>query len=241
MRVSGPVAAQLENSGAAAARPGPQPLRRVLALSNCYPFPPTNGIALRVYAILQGLAASGCEIELLCFGDPNVAGEAQGKASEICKAVQVIPNPAASRSKLGSLLHRATAAPFIRPYGVARSSSKGMTREILARLRGHACDMVLCEETDLLVNLPDHLTVPLIVDHHNAEHVLFERYLARETNHFRRAYAWMEARKVQKWEQRATLRADVAMVCSDVDRAIYRGCFPYLTATVSYCGFNVID
>lgn len=238
MRVSGPVAVQLRNSGAAPARPEPRPLKRVLALSNCYPFPPTNGIALRVCAILQGLAASGHEIDLLCFGDPAAAGQDQGKALEICKAVQIIPSPVAGSSTPAALLRRVAAVPFTRPYGVARSRSKWMAREILDRLRRHACDVVLCEETDLLVNVPDRLPVPLIVDHHNAEHVLLERYIAQETNPFRRAYAWMEARKVRNWERHATLRANVAMVCSDVDRATYRNLCPSAALIVVP---NVID
>lgn len=238
MRVSGQAAVKLGNSGDAPARPEPRPLKRVLALSNCYPFPPTNGIALRVCAILQGLAASGHEIDLLCFGDTAAAGQDQSKALEICKAVQIIPNPSAGFSKPAALLRRVAAVPFTRPYGVARSRSKRMVREILDRLRRQACDVVLCEETDLLVNVPDHLPVPLIVDHHNAEHVLLERYLAQETNPFRRAYAWMEARKVRKWERQATLRADVAMVCSDVDRATYRALCPSAAVIVAP---NVID
>jgi glycosyltransferase involved in cell wall biosynthesis len=229
---------QLRNSGDAPARPEPRPLKRVLALSNCYPFPPTNGIALRVCAILQGLAAAGHEIDLLCFGDPAAAGQDQGKALEICKAVQIIPNPAAGFSRIAALLRRVAAVPFTRPYGVARSRSKRMAREILDRLRRHACDVVLCEETDLLVNVPDHLPVPLIVDHHNAEHVLLERYLAQENNPFRRAYAGTEARKVRNWERHATLRADVAMVCSDVDRATYRALCPSAAVIVAP---NVID
>jgi glycosyltransferase involved in cell wall biosynthesis len=238
VRVSGQAAEKPGNAGDAPARPEPRPLKRVLALSNCYPFPPTNGIALRVCAILQGLAASGHEIELLCFGDPAAAGEDQGKALEICKAVQIIPNPSAGFSKLAALLRRVAAVPFTRPYGVARSRSKRMVREILDRLRRQACDVVLCEETDLLVNVPDHLPVPLIVDHHNAEHVLLERYLAQETNPFRRAYAWMEARKVRNWERHATSRADVAMVCSEVDRATYRALCPSAAVIVAP---NVID
>jgi glycosyltransferase involved in cell wall biosynthesis len=238
VRVSEQAPVKLGNSGDAPARPEPRPLKRVLALSNCYPFPPTNGIALRVCAILQGLAASGHEIELLCFGDPAAAGQDQGKALEICKAVQIIPSPSAGFSKPAALLRRVAAVPFTRPYGVARSRSKHMARAILERLRRQACDVVLCEETDLLVNVPDHLPVPLIVDHHNAEHVLLERYLAQETNPFRRAYAWMEGRKVRNWERQATLRADVAMVCSDVDRATYRALCPSAAVIVAP---NVID
>jgi glycosyltransferase involved in cell wall biosynthesis len=238
VRVSGLAVLQSRNSGAAPARPEPGSLKRILALSNCYPFPPTNGIALRVCAILQGLAAGGHEIELLCFGDPAAAGQDQGKALEICKAVQIIPNPLAGSSKPAALLSRVAAVPFIRPYGVARSRSKRMANEILDRLRRHACDVVLCEETDLLVNVPDRLPVPLIVDHHNAEHVLLERYLAQETNPFRRAYARVEARKVRNWERRATLRAGVAMVCSDVDRATYRALCPSAAVIVAP---NVID
>ncbi len=238
MRLSEPAIGPMPNSGAGSTQAAVRPFKRVLALSNCHPFPPTNGIALRVRAILNGLAASGHEIDLLCFGDPTEAGQDSDKRLETCKGVQIIPSPGAGSSNYSALLRRAAAVPSTRPYGVARSRSKRMANEIQNRLRRHACDVVLCEEADLLVNVPDRLPVPLIVDHHNAEHVLLKRYLAQETDPFRRAYAWMEARKVRNWERQATLRADVAMVCSDVDRATYQRLCPSATVMVAP---NVID
>lgn len=225
-------AVALQHSVAGSVQPESRPLKRVLMLSNCNPFPPTNGIALRVWAILQVLSASGHDIELLCFGDPG-----KDKNSEICKSVQVFPQPKGGNNTT-ALLRRAAAILSAEPYAVVRSRSKRMAGAILDRLRRHACDAIICEETDLLVNVPRTVPVPLIIDHHNAEHVLLERYLAQETNPFRRAYIRMEALKVRKWARNVTLRADSVMVCSDVDRRTYLRLCPSALIIVAP---NVID
>ena len=236
MRMSRVRSAQLSDSGSVPARLGSQRFKRILVLSNCYPFPPTNGIALRVWAILQVLAKSGHDLDLLCFGDPGTVPQDRA-ALKTCKSVQIVPRPLAW-SEHTALIRRAAALPFARPFGVARARSKAMADAILDHLRRGSCDVVLCEEADLLVNVPDCLPVPLIVDHHNVEHVLLGRYSAQETNPLRRAYAQLEARKVLNWERLATRRADIALVCSEVDRATYQQLCPSAAVIVAP---NVID
>src|SRR5205807_82998 len=70
------------------------------------------------------------------------------------------------------------------------------------------------------------------------EHVLLRRNLRREPNPVRRAYASLEAFKMERWERRAWARAAVAMACSDVDRrTINRLCPECSTVIVP----NVVD
>jgi glycosyltransferase involved in cell wall biosynthesis len=233
VRNLGSISAAQKDEGVA--RPSAEMLRpeRVLVLSNCNPFPPTNGIALRVWSVLQALAANGHEIELLCFGDASIAKKDLRQALEICKFVKIIEHPTGESSKASATWRRVVAMlTSRRPFGTARSRSEEMQSEILDRLQRRSCDVMLCEETDLLGNVPDELPVPLIIDHHNVEYLLLQRYLAYERNLFRCAYGWIEAQKVRRWERCATLRANVAMVCSDVDRLIYQKLCPSVPVIV---------
>jgi glycosyltransferase involved in cell wall biosynthesis len=80
--------------------------------------------------------------------------------------------------------------------------------------------------------------VPLIVDCHNIEHILLERFMTHERNPLRKAYAWVEARKLRRCEQETCARASLVMVCSQEDRSMLRELVATVPVTVSP---NVID
>jgi glycosyltransferase involved in cell wall biosynthesis len=99
-------------------------------------------------------------------------------------------------------------------------------------------DAIFLEETNLLTNLPVKLSVPIIVDHHNVEHLLLERYVAYAGNWIRAVYAWLEARTVRRWERRASARANIVLVCSRHDRSAF---LRLATGTPVVVAPNVID
>jgi len=105
-------------------------------------------------------------------------------------------------------------------------------------LRQFEYDAVLVEETNLMENLPPDLAVPLIFDHHNAEHILLRRYVQHAESPVRALYALLEAEKTKHWELHATRRASAVLVCSDEDRRIYRN---LVAATPAFVVPNVID
>src|SRR5437879_11961378 len=88
-----------------------------------------------------------------------------------------------------------------------------------------------------IANCPP-ISVPIIVNHESVQHGLPRRYLPHEPNPVKRAYASLEALKMERWERRAWARAAVAMACSDVDRrTISRLCPECPTVIVP----NVVD
>ncbi len=103
-----------------------------------------------------------------------------------------------------------------RPYGVTRFDSPAMRQKILARLRNERFDAIVCD-VFTIINVPA-VSVPVIVNNENVEHVLLRRYLPHEPNPAKRAYAWLESMKMERWERGAWARATVAMACSDADR-----------------------
>jgi polysaccharide biosynthesis protein PslH len=211
-------------------------LRRILMLSTSCPFPPTNGYAMRLMAILKGLTAENLETALICFGGPAQRDYESDEFRRLCYAVDVIPHPRISMSAGLDVSGRLTALFSRHPYAVAQSRSTRMEAAIRARLG--EVDAVLCEETNLLVNLPSPLPVPLIVDHHNVEHVLLERYVKHTGNPVQAAYAWIEARKTRRWERDASFRAAMVLACSEFDRAAFtklNALIPVVTAP------NVLD
>jgi glycosyltransferase involved in cell wall biosynthesis len=211
---------------------------RILVLSSHFPYPPTNGSQLRLWALLRALAANGHEVDLLALGDLDRVQPYWDAVRRVCRSVEVIPHVPSSLSTRLDLGRRLVAAFSRQPYGAAAARSAGVRARISEAVRERRIDAVLCEETDQLVNVPDPLPVPLIVDNQNAEFVVLERYRKIERSPARSAYAALEAWKLRRWEQAACSRADLALVCSEVDRAIFRRLCPKTSIAVAP---NVID
>jgi glycosyltransferase involved in cell wall biosynthesis len=197
-------------------------LSRLLIVATSLPYPPTNGYAMRIWALLNCLAAVGCETDLICFGDPTEAHRHEAQLNKVCRTVDVVVHETISlsaglavRKRLGALLSGY-------PYAVAQSRSEVMREKIKNAIKNGRVDAVFLEETNLLTNLPSEISVPLIVDHHNVEHLLLERYAARAENWIRAAYASLEARKVRDWEKTACTRASAVLVCSRHDQMAFR-------------------
>jgi len=124
-----------------------------------------------------------------------------------------------------------------KPYGVDRFRSKAMANRIVERLREnfHA---VIADSVYAVVNLPDTLPVPLILDNNNIEHMILKRYLVRERNPLRRAYAWIEWRRLQRWEKAACIRSALVTLCSETDRALMQEMCPAVRTAMAP---NIID
>ena len=79
-----------------------------------------------------------------------------------------------------------------RPYAVNRFRSSMMRGAIADILSQRTHNAVFCETVYGMVNVPA-IGVPLILDNHNVEHLILERYRRFDTNPLKRLYAHREA------------------------------------------------
>lgn len=211
---------------------------RLLVLSVTNPVPANNGVKMRTWSILRGLAAEGHELALLSFADPADANGLSPELSKICRRVLQVPHQFKSLSSSRDYLGRAAHLFAQKPYGVAAARSPQMASQLAALLNEKSVDAILCEQTDLLINLPAQLAVPLVVDFHNVDYLIMERYIRFERNPAKRLYAFLESRKLRAWERLACQRASSAWACSEYDRALLQELGPGLPMFVVP---NVVD
>jgi glycosyltransferase involved in cell wall biosynthesis len=211
---------------------------RILALSVTSPMPANNGVKMRTWSLLRALAAEGHEIVLVAFSDPREENRPSSELSRVCQHVIQIPHRLMSLASSRDYLGRATNLFSSAPYGVVAARSSEMASEIVTLLNKKAVDVILCEQTDLLINLPAQLSVPLVVDFHNVDYLIIERYLRFERNPAKRSYAWLQSRKLRQWERKACQVASAAFACSDHDRALLQALGPNLPMFVIP---NVVD
>jgi glycosyltransferase involved in cell wall biosynthesis len=217
--------------------------KRLLMLSNSLPVPPTNGSAMRVRAMLRCLADEGYRVELMCFGNAADSIRSREMDSAVCAGVELIPHDSISLSGRTDVFGRLRALLARQPYSAARSRSTLMQRRITERLAGGDFDAVLCEETNLLINLPDKLDIPLIVDHQNVEFLLIQRYVEHSGSFARGVYARLEAANTRRWERNACIRAQLVLACSAHDVRVFQSLHhgspvivaPNVIDVASYC------
>ncbi len=114
-----------------------------------------------------------------------------------------------------------------KPHSVEAMRSRSAAQRIRELLDSGRIDAVFCEQTQPLINVPDPLPVPLFLDNHNAEHVIWQRFLLHAPNPLARLYARYESKKLREWERGACERAKLAMTCSEQDRRILQSLCPH--------------
>lgn len=192
---------------------------RLLFLSLAFPVPANNGYKMRTWAVLRALAAEGHEITLLSFAHADEVNDEKA-VREVCRHIELVPLTLINASATSDYPGRLAALFSAFPYGVLRFRSEDMKARIRGWLHSQRVDVVLCDTPYPIINIPTVLSVPMIVNGHNIEHMLLQRYVAFERNLMKKGYAWLELQKQRRWEQRACSRANLVMVCSEHDRSV---------------------
>jgi glycosyltransferase involved in cell wall biosynthesis len=210
---------------------------RLLFLSFAFPLPINNGHRMRTWSMLEALAAEGHDVTLLTFGEP---GESKGHdvaLRKVCREIEIVPLVLDSLSSTAHYLERLLGLFSAQPYAVRRFASSVMQARIRQFLARGSFDAVLCDTVYSAVNLPE-THVPVILNSHDVEHLVLQRYVALERNPAKRLYAWSEMHKLRKWEKGTCRRAAIGMACSENDQRLLSSLCPGLRVTVVP---NVVD
>jgi polysaccharide biosynthesis protein PslH len=189
---------------------------RILFVSTNLPVPPNNGQAIRSLSIVQALASSGHELTFVTFAT-SVRAESLYPLAAYCREIDLLGLEVANVSQGSAYLRRARCLLSLRSYSIERFRSRQMQARIQDHLRARPFDLIVCDSLYALVNVPQTAT-PIVLNCHNVEHLIFERYSRIERNFFKKFYATVERQLIRNAERQSCLRAAVAMVCSNVDR-----------------------
>jgi glycosyltransferase involved in cell wall biosynthesis len=210
---------------------------RLLFLAFAFPLPVNTGYKMRTWAVLESLAAAGHGITMLTFGDPEEVRMQEPKLQRVCEEVEVIPSSQRRLSSTANYLSRACGLFSDQPFSVLRFVSSAMRARIERQLARHCYDAVVCDSVYPAVNLPE-TRVPIVLNAHNVEHIVLQRYLPIERNPVKRFYVWGEMYKLRNWERRAGHLVSMALVCSDNDRKLLGYLCPELRVSVVP---NIVD
>lgn len=190
---------------------------RLLFLSVIFPYPATNGRNIRSLSLIKALAGAGHDVHLLSYG--SAKDVKYSAITDLCRDVTIV-NRAESRSVPSQLLNRLRFLACAEPYGSRRFYSKEMEMAILRALRDHSPSAIICDTIDAAINVPPETRVPIVLNQHNVEHLILERYLTLERSLLRKSYMQMECRKLRNWERHVCAESQLVLVCSEHDRQL---------------------
>ncbi len=189
---------------------------RILFVALSFPLPANNGHKIRTWSLLRGLAALGHHVDLVAFSRRDEDDAEYGAVLGVCRSLDTVPLAWSPPSTAIDYVRRASTLLAPRPFGVRRFASEAMRDAIAKHVDGGAVDAVVCD-VFTATNLPP-ITMPLLLNLENVEHVFLRRYLQQERSPLKRAYAWLEWWRMRRWEQELCGRATHVMACSEQDR-----------------------
>ncbi|MGB7590620.1 MAG: glycosyltransferase [Terriglobia bacterium] len=188
---------------------------RILILSPYMAWPLDGGPPIRIYYVLRELVRLGHEVVLLAGHDgPPLA--ATHPLYRLCREIVTYRPPESARSRipLVSAL-RSLASPL--PYVAAKFGARHIQESIQRIAEKHQFDLIWANFAFMAYAVPPELcrSVPLVLDEHESEGLLWRQYL-RHGSLAKRAFAVVNLIKLPAFQER--IMSQVAAVLSNSER-----------------------
>jgi sugar transferase (PEP-CTERM/EpsH1 system associated) len=186
---------------------------KILFVTGNVPYPPTDGWKIRVFALVRHLA-NRHHVSVASFIRTTEDPQALDQLRMYCEEVRLIPRPSTySAAKLVyGLIGR---QPFsILNYADGRMAA--VVREMTQRQR---YDFIQAESIHMAQYCLG-IGPRTILDLHNIESLLMQRYAEQEANRWKAGYAFLTARKLTRYERLVCPRFTHCLTCSDEDQRL---------------------
>jgi polysaccharide biosynthesis protein PslH len=175
----------------------------ILVLTKNLPYPPDQGASIRNFHLLKNLAKYH-DIYLLSIIRSEKEAAAVRKMEVFCKKVVGVPLRRSLMVKAVDLLC-SLFSPF--PYTVLANTHRHIKALVSRMLSENAIDLVQIQELYLAANVrQESITIPVVLDAHNSEPLIFERMIAVEKNWIKRAF-YLAQKKKMAWFERKVAQA----------------------------------
>lgn len=188
----------------------------VLIVDEEVPWPLNTGKRLRTYNLVKRLQKEH-SITYLCYGDPL-------QELPDCPNVNLVTLPSPVTEQEGFNFYLALIANLFstNPYIIDRHYSSVMASEALRIADDCSFDLVHCEWTPYTENIRNLIgKLPSVLSAHNVEAQIWERYYLTENNPLKKAYIYLQWRKLARYEAEAASLYSIVSTVSEPDRVIF--------------------
>ena len=191
---------------------------RILFLSQVLPYPLDAGPKARSYFVLRHLARSH-RVTLLTFVRDTDRPEDIAHMAHLCHAVHTIPM---RRSRRRDIKFFAQSLLTRQPFLIIRDQVPAMTERIRQLVRSESFDVIHADQLWMAqYALAARAAAPaakLVLDQHNAVHLIPQRLAEAESNPLKRAFLAREARVLATYEPQVCRRFDHVVWVTEEDR-----------------------
>jgi polysaccharide biosynthesis protein PslH len=208
----------------------------ILFVATNLPVPANNGQSIRSLSIIQALESSGHELSFVSFTNKRRPKDLQ-PLSTFCRSIDLLELEMKNLTQGTDYFQRLKCLLAFKSFSVERFRSEAMRARIQEILNRGQHDLILCDGPYALTNIPT-TKIPILLNCHNIEYVILERYAQLERNPIKKYYARIESYLMREAERNSCHRVACAMVCSQIDLEILRPLRPDLPVFVVP---NVVD
>lgn len=194
----------------------------ILYLSQLIPYPPDAGPKVRIWHVLQYLAAAGHRVTLLAFCRPDDSAE---NIAHLRQVVDELLTVEMRRSPVRDAWHLGRSFFSKEPFLIGRDNVAAMRRQLGDCLAQNTFDAIHVDQLwmaqyGLLGKslAPTRGAPRTILDQHNAVHLIPGRLAAGTTNRLKRALLKLEAQKMAAYEIETCRQFDQVVWVTDEDR-----------------------
>jgi len=209
---------------------------RILFVATNLPIPPNSGQSIRSLSILRAFASSGHEVGFVSFAS-KTRPENLDPLPSFCRSIDLLDREMKNLTLQKDYFARLTCLLKFKCYSVERFRSAGMRERIQRKLDETKYDLIVCDGIHGLINIPKS-AAPVLLNCHNVEYVILQRFAQLERNPLKRLYATWESYLLRAAECEGCGRSAAAMTCSQVDLEILQKLQRDLTLVVIP---NVVD
>jgi glycosyltransferase involved in cell wall biosynthesis len=188
----------------------------VLIIDEEVPWPLDTGKRLRTYNLVQRLQREH-SITYLCYGTLDAV-------LPDCPNVTLVTLPSPILEQQGIRFYWSLLCNLLspNPYIVDRHYSQPLADKVATLVAQGSFDLLHCEWTPYTENIR-HLfgRIPTVLSAHNVEAQIWERYYQTETNPLKKAYIYLQWKKLARYEAQAAQRYTSISTVSEPDRDIF--------------------
>lgn len=209
---------------------------QILFVATNLPVPPDSGQSIRSLSIIRALASIGHKLTFISFASKNRPQDLDPLPS-FCTGIELLDREIKNLTLQPNYGERLKSLLRLQCYSIERFRSPAMRERIQAQLHRAKYDLIICDAVYSLVNIPE-TTIPILLNTHNVEHIILNRYARMEKNPIKKYYAIAESSLMRMAERKSCRQIAGATVCSSLDREIFQKLRPDLPVVVVP---NVVD
>ena len=191
---------------------------KLLQLTNKPPYPPNDGSSIAVYNMTCGLLNNGVDVTLMCIN-----------TKKHFKADEDVDDEFRVKSNYASVYQDTDVTAFgaltnlfsTQSYFVSRFYFHAFEKKLVSILKEKEFDVIQLESIflgDYISTIKKHSKAKIIVRTHNAEHLIWERMLANESNFIKRKYLSLQTTRLKNFEKKVLESVDAIVPITEIDK-----------------------